>query len=48
MSADRSARHEDSSYTTVPLKYELVIREHLCKSAVRRFGEFKRNCFTAD
>jgi hypothetical protein len=26
----------------------LVIREHLCKSAVRLFGELKRNGFTAD
>ena len=48
MSADRSARRDDSSYSTVPLKYVLFIREHLCESAVRRFDEFKRNGFTAD
>ena len=48
MFADRSARRDDSSYTTMPLKYVLFIREHLCESAVRRFDEFKRNGFTAD
>ena len=48
MSADRAVRRDDSSDTTVPLKYVLFIREHLCKSAVRRFDEFKRNGSTAD
>ena len=39
MSADRSARHEDSSYTTIPLKCLLVIREYSRESAVRLFDE---------
>ena len=48
MSADLPARRDDLSDTTIPLKYVLFIREHLCKSAVRLFDEFKRNSFTAD
>jgi hypothetical protein len=48
MSADLSARRDDSSYSTMPSMYVLFIREHLCESAVRRFGEPKRNGFTAD
>ena len=48
MSADCPARRDKSSYTTMPLKYVLVIRAHLRELAMRLFGEFKRNGFTAD
>ncbi len=48
MSADRSARRDASSYSTMPLKNVLVIREYSRELAVRLFGEFKRNGSTAD
>ena len=48
MSADRPARRDGSSHTTIPSKYLLVIREHSRESAVRLFREPERNCFTAD
>ncbi len=38
MSADRPARRDGSSHTTIPSKYVLVIRGHSCQSAVRLFG----------
>jgi hypothetical protein len=48
MSADRPARHDELSYSTMPPKVLLVIREHSRKSAVRLFNEPRRNGFTAD
>ncbi len=39
MSADRPVRRDESSHTTMPPKYVLVIRAHLCESAVKLFGE---------
>ena len=39
MSADCPARRDDSSYSTMPLKYVLFIREHSRTSAVKLFGE---------
>ena len=48
MSADRPARRDGSSYTTIPSTYVLVIRRHSRPSAVMLFLEPKRNCFPAD
>ena len=48
MSADRPARRDGSSYTTIPSKYLLVIRGQSRQAAVRLFTEPERNGFTAD
>ncbi len=39
MSADRPVRRDESSYTTIPTEYVLVIREHSRESVVKLFGE---------
>jgi hypothetical protein len=48
MSADRPARHDELSYSTMLTKVLLVIREHSRKSAVRLFNEPRGNGSTAD